>query len=113
GMGGGRERRGAEWAGTRGGKSFRTEPIPAAMQAEAEQWRENLFEVLTRFDEKDKLTTAFLEGKPVAPEAIREVLREATLARQLQPVLCGSGREHIGIQPLLDAVCWYLPSPLD
>jgi elongation factor G len=95
------------------GKSFRTDAIPAAMQAEAEQWRENLFEVLTRFDEKDKLTTAFLEGKPVAPEAIREVLREATLARQLQPVLCGSGREHIGIQPLLDAVCWYLPSPLD
>ena len=41
------------------------------------------------------------------------MLREQTLKRQIQPVLCGSGREHIGIQPLLDAVTWYLPSPLD
>src|ERR1700681_3507611 len=44
---------------------------------------------------------------------MREVLREQTLARSIQPVLCGSGREHIGIQPLMDAVTWYLPSPLD
>src|SRR5207244_3574445 len=43
----------------------------------------------------------------------REVIRELTLARKIQPVLCGSGREHIGIQPLLDAVTYYLPSPLD
>jgi elongation factor G len=40
-------------------------------------------------------------------------MRQQTLARQIHPVLCGSGREHIGIQPLMDAVCWYLPSPLD
>ena len=44
---------------------------------------------------------------------IRAVLREQTLKRLIQPVLCGSGREHVGIQPLLDAVTWYLPSPLD
>ncbi len=41
------------------------------------------------------------------------MLREQTLKRLIQPVLCGSGREHIGIQPLLDAATWYLPSPLD
>src|SRR5262249_20951080 len=90
-----------------------TEAIPADMQAEAQRWRENLFEILTRFDDKDRLTSAYLEGKEIAPQAIHEAIREQTLARQIHPVLCGSGREHIGIQPLLDAVCAYLPCPLD
>ncbi|MBM4072113.1 MAG: elongation factor G [Planctomycetes bacterium] len=95
------------------GKSFRKDAIPEALKAEASRWRETLFEVLTQHDDKDRLTTAYLEGKDIAPDAIRTVIREQTLAGQIQPVLCGSGREHIGIQPLMDAVCWYLPSPLD
>ena len=57
---------------------------------------------------------AELDGQgEVGPSMIRESIRRLTLAQHIQPVLCGSGREHIGIQPLLDAVCWYLPSPLD
>jgi elongation factor G len=95
------------------GKTFRSEPIPADLEAEARKWRDNLFEILTRNDDKDKITSAYLEGRAIAASTIREVLREQTLARQIQPVLCGSGREHIGIQSLMDAVCWYLPSPLD
>src|SRR5262245_57190349 len=95
------------------GKIFRTASIPPEAELEAEEWREHLFEVLTRFDDKDRITSAYLEGKQIPAETVREVIREQTLARQIQPVLCGSGREHIGIQPLLDAVCWYLPSPLD
>lgn len=95
------------------GKSFRSDTIPEALKAEAQRWRESLFEVLTHHDDKDRLTTAYLEGKNIAPDVIRAAIREQTLARQIQPVLCGSGREHIGIQPLMDAVCWYLPSPLD
>jgi elongation factor G len=95
------------------GKSFRTEAIPADYQAEAQKWRDNLFEVLTKHDDKDKITSAYLEGKPIAIETLREVIREQTLARRIQPVFCGSGREHIGIQPLMDGVCHYLPSPLD
>jgi elongation factor G len=95
------------------GKNIRIAPIPDALQAEAQRWRDNLFEVLTRFEEKDHLTSAYLEGKPIAAEAIRAVLREQTLARHIQPLLCGSGREHIGIQPLLDAIADLLPSPLD
>ena len=95
------------------GKTFRAEPIPTDMEAEVQRWRERLFDVLTQHDDKDLLTSAYLEGREVPVEAIREVLRQQTLARVIQPVLCGSGREHIGIQPLLDAVCWYLPSPLD
>jgi elongation factor G len=95
------------------GKTFRAEPIPDGMKAAAQAWREKLFDQLTEHDEQDRLTSAYLEGKEIPAETIREVLREQTLKRVIQPVLCGSGREHIGIQPLLDAVCWYLPSPLD
>jgi elongation factor G len=97
------------------GKTFRSENIPAEYQKEAQAWRERLFDVLTEKgrDENDLLTSAYLEGKEIPAENVRRVLREQTLRRSIQPVLCGSGREHIGIQPLLDAVIWYLPSPLD
>jgi len=95
------------------GKNIRKEAIPEKLQAEAQRWREQLFEVLTHHDDKDQLTSAYLDGAAIAPETVRTVLREQTLARHIQPVLCGSGREHIGIQPLLDAICAYLPTPLD
>ncbi len=95
------------------GKTFRSEPIPEDHLPDAQAWRERLFDQLTQHDEQDRLTSAYLEGKEIAPDAIRAVLREQTLQRLIQPVLAGSGREHIGIQPLLDAVTYYLPSPLD
>jgi elongation factor G len=95
------------------GKTFQAEEIPADQKSEAQTWRERMFDLLTENDEHDRLTSAYLEGRPIAPETIRQVLREQTLRGVIQPLLCGSGREHIGIQPLLDAVCWYLPSPLD
>jgi elongation factor G len=95
------------------GKSFRDDPIPEELHDDAQKWRDNLFEVLTRHDDHDRLTSAYLEGKPIPPETIRQVIREQTLARRIQPVLCGSGREHIGVQKLMDAVTYYLPSPLD
>jgi elongation factor G len=95
------------------GKTIRPEPIPSDLQAEAQRWRERLFDVLTEKDEHDLITSAVLEGKDVSAEGMRRLLREQTLQRHIQPVLCGSGREHIGIQPLLDAVTWYLPTPLD
>src|SRR5262249_42527291 len=95
------------------GKSFRTEAIPDDLLAAAKSWRENLFEVLTRHDDKDRLTSLYLDGKEIPTAVIREVIRDQTLARQINPVLAGSGREHIGIQPLMDAVTHYLPSPLD
>src|SRR5215469_16266239 len=95
------------------GKTFHTEPIPDKLRPKAQKWREKLFDQLTQHDERDQLTSAYLEGKDISADTIRAVLREQTLKRLIQPVLCGSGREHIGIQPLLDAVTWYLPSPLD
>ena len=95
------------------GKSFHTTAVPEEMQADVQRWRENLFEVLTKFDDKDQITSLYLEGKEIPLATLRQVIREQTLARQIQPVLCGSGREHAGIQSLMDAVCYYLPSPLD
>lgn len=95
------------------GKTIRSEPIPEELASAAQNWRDNLFEELTRHDDKDKLTTLYLEGKPIPNDTIREVIREQTLARKINPVLAGSGREHIGIQPLMDAITYYLPSPLD
>jgi len=88
-------------------------PIPEEHLDLVHSWRERLFDALTQHDNKDLITSGVFEGRPVAPETIRQLVREQTLKRQIHPVLSGSGREHIGIQPLLDACCWYLPSPLD
>jgi elongation factor G len=95
------------------GKTVRAEPLPTEHQAEAQRWRERLLDQLSKEDPQDRILSAYLEGREISPETIRQVIREQTLRRQVQPVLCGSGREHIGIQPLLDAVAWFLPSPLD
>ena len=95
------------------GKTIREADIPEENLAEARQYREELFDALTRHDEADAITSLYLDGKDVPLDAVRALIREQTVKRLIQPVLCGSGREHAGIQPLLDAVCAYLPSPLD
>jgi elongation factor G len=95
------------------GKTIIGKEIPEEYLEDVKHYREHLFDVLTRNDDKDKITTAYLEGKEVPIETVREVIREQTIKRLIQPVLCGSGREHIGVQPLMDGICAYLPSPLD
>lgn len=95
------------------GRTYHSEPIPEEYLPAAQSWREKLFDVLTQNDDGDRITSLFLDGKSIPIETIRAVIRDQTLRRIIQPVLCGSGREHIGIQPLLDGVCYYLPSPLD
>jgi elongation factor G len=95
------------------GKTFRTEEVPEELRADCQHWREMLFDVLTRNDDHDLVTSLVLEGKQVPAANVHRLVREQTLKRLIQPVLCGSGREHIGIQPLMDAVTLYLPSPLD
>lgn len=95
------------------GKTFRTEAVPESMQAPLQRWREHLFDVVTQFDDEDLITSAYLEGKEIPVDSLRLLLRRATLAHKIQPVFAGSGREHIGIQPLLDGVVYYLPSPVD
>jgi elongation factor G len=95
------------------GKTIRTEKIPDDLVPAVEEHRDQLFDVLSEHDEKDRITSAYLEGKEIPTESVRLLVREQTLAHKIQPVLCGSGREHAGIQPLMDAVTYYLPSPLD
>jgi elongation factor G len=95
------------------GRTVRSEPIPTDMLDEVKRYREQLFDVLTQHDDKDRITTAYLEGQDIAPDVLRSLIRQLTVGRVVHPVLCGSGREHVGIQPLLDAVTYYLPCPLD
>ncbi len=95
------------------GRTVRVAEIPEEVADEAAEWRAKLFDVLTEKDDKDLITTAVLEGSEPDPAKVRQLIREQCLARAIYPVLAGSGREHIGIQPLLDAVTHYLPSPLD
>jgi len=93
------------------GARFSTEEIPADMRAEAELWREHLLEALAEYS--DEFAERYLENHHFAPDEIRRAIREATCRTQITPVLCGSAFRNRGIQPLLDAIVYYLPSPLD
>ncbi len=85
--------------------------IPADMSDEADLWRAQMLDQLSMFS--DELTELMLAEEPVPPELIHRVLREATVHNQAVPVLCGSALDGIGVQPVLDAVAHYLPSPAD
>jgi len=88
--------------------------IPTEMQAAAEQAREHMFEQLSQVDEE--FLTAHLEhldGAEITPEMIRAAIRRATIANNVVAVLCGSALRNKGVQPMLDAIVDYLPSPLD
>ena len=85
--------------------------IPPEQLDLAKLWREQLEEQL--FDFSNDLAERVLAKEPVPPELIRKVLRQATLHRLAVPVFCGSALDRIGIQPLLDGVADYLPSPAD
>jgi elongation factor G len=85
--------------------------IPAEYLAEATKHRDRMVEALADLD--DGIAHSFLEGEPVNAETARKALRAGTLAYRIVPVLCGSALKNKGIQPMLDAVIEYLPSPLD
>ena len=85
--------------------------IPAAYREQAEHLREQMVEVAADMD--DALTAKYLEGQPIAEEELRAALRRGTISAKIVPLLCGSSFRNKGVQPLLDAVIDYLPSPLD
>ncbi|HEM61889.1 MAG TPA: elongation factor G, partial [Chloroflexi bacterium] len=93
------------------GREQREIEVPAHLQQEAAKHREALVEALGEID--DAIATHYLEGQEVSVQEMRRALREATLKSELVPVLCGSALRNKGIQPLLDAVVHYLPSPMD
>ena len=100
------------WRGeTEMGEDYEVEEIPADMLERAQEAREALVETLA--DADDEIAEKFLEGEELSVAELQAGIRRATLAAKLNPVLCGTAFKNKGIQPLLDAVVAYLPSPLD
>jgi elongation factor G len=93
------------------GQDIHEEEIPAELRAEAEKHRAYMIDAAAEMD--DDLTHKYLEGEELTPDEIRHGLRLGTLQNRLIPVLTGSALKNKGIQPMLDAVVYYLPSPLD
>jgi elongation factor G len=93
------------------GEVLRVEAIPESMQAEAESAREEMLESLSMYD--DELMEVCLSDEPVNAELIHRVVRRATIDLEIAPAFLGSAYRNKGVQPLLDAVVGYLPSPLD
>jgi elongation factor G len=85
--------------------------VPAELLADATAARDKLVEALADLD--DGIAHSYLEGEPITPDRLIPALRAGTLAYQIVPVLCGSALKNKGIQPMLDAVIDFLPSPLD
>src|SRR5207244_4012755 len=85
--------------------------IPADLRDDAEAWREQMLEKLYNYS--NELMELALAEQPIGEDVVRRAIREATVHMQIQPVLCGSALHGIGVQPVLDAVSYYLPSPLD
>jgi elongation factor G len=93
------------------GAKFHEEEIPADLKAQAEQYREKLLEAAADADEA--IMEKYLEGKEISEAELRRGIRNATLSLKIVPVLCGSAFRNKGVQPMLDAVVDYLPSPND
>ncbi|MGB9698682.1 MAG: elongation factor G [Thermodesulfobacteriota bacterium] len=93
------------------GATFHEIEIPADFSTAAQKFRDQLLETLA--EKNDLLMEKYLSGEEITSEEIKSVLRQATLKFELVPVLCGAALRNKGIQPLLDAIVDYLPSPLD
>jgi len=94
-----------------GAKYEISDQIPAELKKEVEKYRQKLIEQICETD--DQFLEKYLNNEEVSSQELRKGLRKATIANQLVPVYCGSSLRNKGIQPLLDAVVYYLPSPLD
>ena len=93
------------------GAEYDIEDIPADLVDEANEWREKMVESAANFD--DALMEKYLEGEEISEEELIAAIRKGTCSMELTPMLCGSSYKNKGVQPLLDYVCAFLPSPLD
>jgi elongation factor G len=93
------------------GKDVRIEEIPADMVDEANEWRDKMLEAVATLDET--LMERYLGGATLTEDEIRTAIRKATIAGEFVPVMTGTALKNKGVQPMLDAVIWYLPSPFD
>ncbi len=94
------------------GAEYVEEPIPADLQAEAEEWRDKMLEACAEFDDV-LMEKYFSDPTTITEEEIRAAIRKGTLGMNIFPVICGSSFKNKGVQTMLDAVCAYLPSPMD
>jgi elongation factor G len=95
------------------GNNFSVEDVPAEMAADVAKHRATLVERIVDSSGDDDLVVRFLEGEEIPVEELKKALRKGVLASSIVPVLCGSSLRNKGVQPMLDAVVDYLPSPLD
>jgi elongation factor G len=105
------EMRETRWSQEDKGLTIGHAPIEEARLAEARKWRENLLDHLSRVD--DEITELFLKGAEIPVTLLHKAIRRGTLSRAFTPVLCGASLRNVGVQPLLDAIVDFLPSPLD
>lgn len=99
------------WAGSDQGEKFTSEDLEGSELEEAKLYRDELLESLADYD--DKLAEDYLGGADISAETMEQAVRTATIKHGFIPVLCGSAFKNKGVQPLLDAIVKYLPSPLD
>ncbi|GAA3616198.1 elongation factor G [Kineosporia mesophila] len=100
------------WRGDTGkGEAYEIEEIPADLQEKAEEWRQKMLETVAESDEA--LLEKFFGGEGLTPEEIKGAIRKLTISSEVNPILCGSAFKNKGVQPMLDAVIDYLPTPLD
>ena len=93
------------------GAEYDIEDIPAELVDEAEEWREKLLDAASSFD--DELMELYLDGKDIPEEMIIAAIRKGCISMECTPMVLGSSYKNKGVQPLLDYVCAFLPSPLD
>ena len=94
------------------GAEYEADEIPAELLPEAQEYRDKMLEMIAEYDD-DLMAKYFDDPTTITEAEIKRALRKATLAMEIVPMLCGSSFKNKGVQPLLDAVCAYLPSPLD
>ncbi|MGE5763858.1 MAG: elongation factor G [Mycobacterium leprae] len=105
------EMRGLLWQTEGKGDKYDIVSIPADHEEAAAEWRDKLLETVAEHD--DEIMELYLEGAEPSVEQLRAAIRRATIAGSLTPVLCGTAFKNKGVQPMLDAIVDYLPSPLD
>jgi len=94
------------------GAEYEVADIPANLQAEAEEWRDKMLETVAEFDDV-LMEKYFSDPSTITEDEIRSAIRKGTLGMHIFPVICGSSFKNKGVQTMLDAVCAYLPSPMD
>ncbi len=94
------------------GAEYSVEEIPADLKAEADEWRDKMLEVVAEYDD-ELMEKYFDDPSTITEEEIKRAIRKATLSMEINPLICGSAFKNKGIQTMLDAVCAFLPSPLD